>query len=50
MNWEEFKKRVEELGVKNEDEIKWIDIHGTTGTEDVDAAKDRDGKVAIYTK
>jgi|GEM_PF-3585855 hypothetical protein len=49
MTWGELKRRVEELGVKDEDPIRWIDIHGEAPVEEVEAAKDKQGRVAIYT-
>jgi hypothetical protein len=49
MTWAEFKRRVEELGIKGEDPIRWIDVHGQAKPEEIAAAKDGDGKVAIYT-
>lgn len=33
MTWKEFKDKVELLGVKDESEIKYIDISGTNGLD-----------------
>ena len=49
MTWGELKKRVEELGVKDEDLLRWVDVNGQARVEEVEAAKDKGGKVAIYT-
>jgi hypothetical protein len=49
MTWGDFKRRVEELGVKEDDLIRWIDVNGAAPADEVDAARDKEGKVAIYT-
>jgi hypothetical protein len=49
MTWGELKKRVEELGVKDEDILRWVDVNGYAKPGEVEAAKDKEGKVAIYT-
>lgn len=49
MTWGEFKKRVEELGIKEEHDLRWIDVNGVAQAEEVEVATDKEGKVAIYT-
>ena len=49
MTWGEFKRRAEELGIKEEDQIRWIDVNGQARIEEVEIAKDTQGKVAVYT-
>ena len=47
MTWEEIKKAVEALGVKNSDVIAWIDLH-PYGPESIENKRDQEGKVQIY--
>jgi hypothetical protein len=49
MTWGELKKRAEELGVEDGDILRWVDVHGSAPVEEVEAARDKEGKIAIYT-
>jgi hypothetical protein len=46
MTWEEIKRTVEKQGVKDSDEIAWIDVH-PFGTDDVEVKRDEDGTIQI---
>ena len=50
MTWEEIKRAVEERGVKDTDEIAWIDLHpyGSDGSKCIEINRDHNGHVEIY--
>ena len=46
MTWKEFKERLEELGVKNDDRISWIDVNGWD-SEFIKVCRDKDNTIEV---
>ncbi len=44
MTWGEFKKMIEDEGIKDDNEICWIDVSGLDGKPKINIKKELDGR------